>query len=98
MITPEIFLQSIKSYQTGDRNFCKIASVPAKCDGIPINNNIGFWFEVIENDPNLVLSVQYDAMTTDEPVKIVTISGEDGINSFFDQAREWAINVLKCHE
>jgi hypothetical protein len=95
MITPEIFLKFFKSYTEGDSDFCNLASTQTEYNGIPINNNCGFWFVVMQTGESIVLSVQYDSLTTDEPVQTVTISGEDELNSFFDQAREWAINVLK---
>ena len=91
MVTPDKFLKTSKSFKTGHQGFCKMASV-AKDD---TNDNIGFWFKVIENSWKLVLSVQYDSILADEKEKTLVITGEDDLQAFLENARMWAEDELK---
>jgi len=93
MITPKILLESYELYRIGDKSFCKLASMSNK------NNNnkkyLGFWIEVIRNDHVLVLSVQFESLTDDEPVQTMFFHGKESLETFIDDMRLYASKELE---
>ena len=92
MIIPEVFIKSFKSYRSGDKGFCKLASISDK-DGS--KNYFGFWIDVIKNDPILVLSVQFKMLAGNEPAQLMFFSGREHVVAFMEDARQHATNELE---
>jgi len=86
-MTPHAFIQSLNSFQAGDTGFCAIATITTKNNCI--KGNIGFWFEVIENDAQPVLSVQMDSFTIDRPIKGIIITGTEQLHTYIKSMRQW---------
>jgi len=91
-MTPELLIQSLSTLKTGDMGFCAVASISIKKD-YKINN-VGFWFEVIENDTEPVLLVQMDSFTFNKPVQSITITGTAQIKTYISNLQQWAVNEL----
>ena len=86
MITPEILIESFESYRPGEKNFCKLASVSKKDDGV--KKYLGFWLEVIENDDKLVLSIQFESLRSEQPVQIEVFFEKEHLEHFVESARQ----------
>jgi len=85
-MTAEKFIQSFESYQTGDKGFCRLASISTEKDNI--NHIIGFWYEIIKNDGKLmVLTVQLNYNTKKPFDNTSFIGGESQLEDFIDQLR-----------
>ena len=93
MITPKEFIESFESYRTGDKNFCKLATVSNKENGI--KKYFGFWIEVITNDTKLVLSIQFKSLTSNEPVFTKFFFGRDHLKTFVEDARQHVSGELE---
>jgi exoribonuclease II len=91
-MTPDKLIQSLSSFKKGDIGFCAIASVSTKNDGIL--NNIGFWFEIIENKLKLVLSVKMDSFTIHRPAPSMVITGIEQLHDYIKSVRQWAEHEL----
>jgi hypothetical protein len=91
-MTPNKFIKSLKSLKTGDMGFCAIASVSLRKKHII--DNVGFWFEVIENEIETVLLVQMDSFTFDKPVKPITVTGKEQIYWYIENLKHWAMQEL----
>ena len=89
MVTPEVFIESIGAYRTGDKVYCKLASLLDKESGI--KKYFGFGIEVIKNDAKLVLSIQFDPK---KPVEIKVFYGREHLESFIEDARLNVSNKL----
>jgi len=86
MITPEIFIDTIESYREGDKEFCKLATITSKDNDAIIY--FGFWIEVIRNDCDLVLSIQYESHLRNEPAQTVVFFGKEHLESFIEYVRQ----------
>jgi len=88
-MTVEKFIKSFESYQTGDKGFCRLASISAEKDDVVYI--IGFWFEIVKNDGRLmVLTAQLNSNTTGtmKPYKnTFFIGGETQLEIFLDHLR-----------
>ena len=91
-MTPDKLIQSVDTFHKGDMGFCVIASVSIR--NYETFNNIGFWFEVIENDTRPVLSVQMESFTTNKPVPKMVITGFEQLRSYINKVRHWAESEL----
>ena len=61
-MTPNKFIRSFGSFQTGEDGYCRLASVSTKKENS--TNLIGFWFEIIQNHRGIaVLRVQLNHNT-----------------------------------
>jgi hypothetical protein len=87
-MTPYVFTKSLDSFNTGDIGFCEVASISTGDDHT--TDNIGFWFEVIENEQQPVLSVKMDSFTIDRPVTAIVIAGKDHLLTYIKNVRRWA--------
>jgi len=82
----EKFIQSFESYQTGDKGFCRLASISTEKDDI--DYVIGFWYEIIRNDGNLlVLTVQLNSCPKKPYRNTFFIGRESQLETFIDQLR-----------
>jgi len=86
-MTPHTFIKSLKSFQEGDTGFCTIATITTKNNCI--KGKIGFWFEVIANDVQPILSVQMDSFTIDRPIKAIIITGTEQLHTYIRSMRQW---------
>ena len=92
MITPDVFIESFESYRTGDIDFCKLASISNKNDGI--KKYFGFWIEVVRNDRKLVLLIQFESLANSEPAQTMVFFGKKHMEDFIEDARLCASNEL----
>jgi len=82
----EKFIQSFESYQTGDKGFCRLASISTEKENT--DYVIGFWYEIIRNDGKmLVLTVQLSTYPKMPYKNTVFIGRESQLESFVDQLR-----------
>jgi hypothetical protein len=86
MITPEIFIDSIKSFRAGEKKFCKLATISSKENDAIIY--FGFWIEVIRNDHELVLSIKHESFLRSEPAQTVVFFGKEHLETFIEYARQ----------
>ena len=91
-MTPYTFNELLGSFKKGDMGFCAIASISTVNESIV--NNIGFWFEVIENDEQPVILVQMDSFTINKPVQSVVVTGKKQLQNYVKNVRLWAENEL----
>jgi hypothetical protein len=91
-MSPEKLIQSVENLQKGYTGFCTIVSVSAGNEDV--NNNVGFWFEVITNDTQPVLSVQMDSFTINKPLSAKIITGKKQLQSYIKNVRYWAESEL----
>ena len=92
-MTPYKFYKSLNSFQKGDIGFCAIVSISVK-DDYEINN-IGFWFEIIDNKAaQLVIVVQMDSFTIDKPIQSTVVAGKEQLQSYIKNVRFWAEEEL----
>jgi hypothetical protein len=97
MITPKTFIETIKSYNTGDKEFCRFATISNSEKGT--RKHIGFWIEVVENDYRLVLSLQFESLACKEPAYTVVFYGSEHLETFIEYARQdvsIALNKWLC--
>jgi len=90
-MTADKFIQSFGTHKTGDKGFCKLASMStnhAMCD-------FGFWFEIIRNNGNvLVLSIQYTSYSKKQFRKTLLLNGLSQVMIFVDDIRQKAQDEL----
>jgi len=92
-MTPYTFTKALNSFKKGDMGFCAIASMSTQNDHII--NNIGFWFEVIENEESQpVMIVQMDSFTINKPVHSTIIAGKEQMHTYIKNVRVWAEKEL----
>ena len=91
-MSPEKLIQAVENFQKGYTGFCTIVSVSTGDEDI--NNNVGFWFEVIKNDVQPVLSVQMDSFTINKPLTAKVIAGKKQLQSYIKNVRYWAESEL----
>jgi len=100
IVTPNIFFQSLKSYKTGDKGFCKLASMST---GNAIYD-LGFWFEFITNNGRaMIFTVYINSWTRKKPDrKTLLINELSQLSVFMDDVRQNAQNELNsfllCHD
>ena len=93
MITPKELIESFRTFRTGDKTFCKLASVMEKDNNV--KKYFGFWLEVIENNNKLVLLIQFESLRSDEPIQTVVFSEEAQLENFVESARQNATYELE---
>jgi hypothetical protein len=84
MTTPEKFLEKIDFYRAGEKEFCKLATI-SNNDAIIY---LGFWLEVISNDRNLVLSIQFESVLSNKPAQIEVFFGKEHLETFIEYVRQ----------
>ena len=85
-MTAEKFIQSFESYQTGDKGFCRLASISTEKENIMYI--IGFWFEIIKSDGKImVLTVQLNSTAKESYRNTFFIGGESQLETFIDNLR-----------
>ena len=87
-MTPDKFINSLSYLREGDVGFCVIASVADHSDDII--NNIGFWFEIMENGVHPVLSVKMDSFTINKSAPKLVIRGLEQLHDYIKNVRQWA--------
>ena len=87
-MTPDKLIKSLDSLKEGEIGFCVIASVAAQNDDTI--HNIGFWFEIIENKLQLVLSVNMDSFTVNKPAPSIIITNIEQLYEYIKNVRQWA--------
>ena len=94
MITPDKFIRSFETYQTGHKDFCKFVSVSSECNGAPVHQIIGFWFKITKNELSYTLSVKENSIAVDQPEQTIMITGKDQLHTFVENMRKWAEDEL----
>jgi len=93
MITPEVFIKSFDSYRKGDKEFCKIATISNKDDGV--KKYFGFWIEILKNDSKLVALIQFESLASNEPVETIIFFKKKHLEAFIEDARLCASSELE---
>ena len=87
------FDKTLSSFQKGEMGFCTIASILTPNTHI---NNIGFWFEVIDNKQQPVLLVQMDSFTINKPLQSIVVTGNEQVQFYMQHAQLWAEKELEA--
>ena len=92
-MTAENFIQSFGSHRTGDKGYCRLATISTESDFTKYD--IGFWFEILRNNGNaMLLTIQSDPCTKKQYRKTMLIHGVMQMRAFIEELRKKAQDDL----
>ena len=93
-MTADKFIQSFDTHKTGDKGFCRLASMSTS----NANYELGFWFEIIKNNGKAILfTVQLNSSTKESPdKKTILINEASQLKVFFEKVRQRAHDELRA--
>jgi len=92
-MTAEKFIQSFYSHRTGDKGYCRLATVSTEYGNF--GYDVGFWFEILRsNGSAMLLSVKSESRTRQPYTKTILIKGIMQMRAFIDKLREKAQDEL----
>ena len=92
-MTADKFIQSFDSYRTGDKGYCRLATVSTENDNFKYD--VGFWFEILRSNGRLVLLTVHSDFFTRRPYKkTILIQGARQMRFLIDKLREKAQNEV----
>jgi len=92
-MTAENFVQSFVSHKTGDKGYCRLASISAEKNIIIYD--IGFWFEVLRSDKgSLILTIESNFFTDSRYKNTLSIEKKSQLEVLIGNLRQMVQNQL----